>query len=111
MPVVGPLLAPIEEAIHDKLIPALLGGMPDRPSQEDFRRLVANSVWFGGMAIHQPVESAARTRTCSVNAGTVLTASLLAGGGLNTADHRRQGQGAATAAREAHEYEEELFRQ
>ena len=54
MPAVGALLAPIEAAIHDKLIPALLGGMPDRPSREDFRRLVANSVRFGGMTIRQP---------------------------------------------------------
>ena len=36
-------------------------------------------------------------------------ASLLAGGGLNTTEHRRQVQGAATAAREAREHEEELF--
>ena len=50
----GPLLAPIEAAIHDKLIPALLGGMPDRPSREDFRCLIANSVRFGGLAIRQP---------------------------------------------------------
>ena len=59
------------------------------------------------MAIRQPVESAARARAYSVNAGTVLTASLLAGGGLNTAEHRRQVQGAATAAREVREHEEE----
>ena len=111
VPAVGPLLAPIEDAIHDKLIPALLGGMPDRPSRDDFRRLVAGSVRFGGMAVRRPVESAARARACSMNAGTVLTASLLAGGGLNTAEHRRQVQGAATAAREAREHEEELFRQ
>ena len=43
VPVGGPLLTSIEEAIHDKLIPALLDGMPDWPSREDFRRLVANS--------------------------------------------------------------------
>ena len=41
VPAMGPLLAPIKEAIHDKLIPALLGGMPDQSSREDFRRLVA----------------------------------------------------------------------
>ena len=57
MPAVGPLLAPIAAAIHDKLIPALLGGIPDRPAREDFRRLVANSIRFGGMAIRQPVEA------------------------------------------------------
>ena len=60
VPAMGPLLAPIEDAIHDKLIPALLGGMSDRPSREDFCRLVANSVRFGGMAIrHRQVQGTA----------------------------------------------------
>ena len=83
--------------------------MLDRSSREDFRRLIANSVRFDGVATRQPVDSAARARACSVNAGTVLTASLLADGGLNTAEHRRQVQGAATATREARKHKEELF--
>ena len=98
-------------AIHDKLIPALFGGMLDRLSLMAFRRLVSNSVRFGVIAIRQPVEGAARARACLVNAGTVMTASLLTVGGLNAAEHRRQVQGATTAAREAREHEEELFRQ
>ena len=55
VPAVEPFLAPVKAAIHNKLIPALLGRMPDWPSRADFRRLVSNSVRFGGMAIRNPI--------------------------------------------------------
>ena len=61
------------------------------------------------MAIRNPVGGAARARACLVQAGTVLTVSLLFGSELNTTEHRRQVQGAAEASREACKHEEKLF--
>ena len=75
--------------------------MPDRPSQVDFRRLASNSVQFGRMSIPNPVNAAMRAHACSVQAGTVLMASLLAGGKLNTTTHRRQVLSAAEEAQGA----------
>ena len=106
----GPFLAPIEAVINGKLIPALLSGMLERPSRNDFRCLVFNSVRFGEIVIRKPVEGTARTRVSHLQAGVVLKAFLLAGGWLNTTEHRWQVQSAAEPSREAREHEEELFR-
>ena len=78
-------------------------GVQDQLSRADFLRLISNSMRFDGMTIRKPMEGATRARACSVQAGTVLTASLLARSKLNTAEHRRQVQGAAEASREARE--------
>ena len=111
MPAVGPLLAPIEAAIHDKLIPVLLGGMPDRPSQDASRRLVSNCMRFGKMATRNLVKVAPRAHICLVQAGIVLKAILLVGGELNTAEQHEQVQGAKEASKNACKHEKELFHQ
>ena len=88
VPGVGPLLAPVEEAIQQHLIPALLGASLEeaakdtKTSEADLRRLLGNSVKNGGMAIRDPVASAERARNCSVAASKVLVESLVGGGSL-----------------------------
>jgi hypothetical protein len=55
VPNVGPLLAPIEEAIREKFIPALFGFSPSDLTGE-MRYLLSLSVKQGGLAIRHPVE-------------------------------------------------------
>ena len=57
VPNVGPLLAPIEEAIREKFIPALFGFSPSDLTGE-MRYLLSLSVKQGGLAIRHPVEQA-----------------------------------------------------
>ena len=50
---IGPQLEIIEVAIRERFIPALFGGFKN-PIDDDFRRLLANGVKQGGMALRNP---------------------------------------------------------
>ena len=74
-PGVGPHLAPLEDAIRMKLIPALLQQPPGWAS-DDLRTLLSHGVKFRGMNIRNPVEGADRLFEASEAASGVLVASL-----------------------------------
>ena len=74
-PGVGPHLAPLEDAIGMKLIPALLQQPPGWVS-DDLRTLLSHGVKFGGMNIRNPVEGADCLFEASDAALGVLVASL-----------------------------------
>ena len=115
VPGVSPLLAPVEGAIQQHLIPALLGSSLEeaaktlKASEADFRRLLGNAVKNGGMAIRDPVASAERARTCSVAASGVLVESLIGGGRLDTMAHKQCARAASQAARKERIEEEQAF--
>ena len=51
IPVVGPLMGPIEEALREKFFPALFGG---EEINADFRKILGNSVKHGSLGIPDP---------------------------------------------------------
>ncbi len=67
------LFKPLEQAIREELIPALLG----RPVSDLERRLIALPYRFGGLGIRNPVETADQEFTASVEVTTQLTGLLL----------------------------------
>ena len=115
VPGVGPLLAPVEDAIQQHFIPALLGSSLEemvkatKASEADLRRLLGNAVKNGGMAIRDPVASAERARRCSVEASKVLVESLVGGGRLDTIAHKQCARAASQATRKERIEEEQAF--
>eukprot|EP00804_Cyclotella_cryptica_P006584 CCRYP_008565-RA/>CCRYP_008565-RA protein AED:0.42 eAED:0.42 QI:0/0/0/1/0.33/0/4/0/373 len=73
-PDVGPSLQPIEEAIRKKFLPSLFDFK--EPISDDFRRLLAQGVKQGGIAIRDPVEGASRLHQASTDATAQLVESL-----------------------------------
>ena len=69
MPSVDTHLALIEAATYNKLIPALLCNISEKPVQEDFYCLLDTFVRFGRIVICTPMASASRARMGFVRAG------------------------------------------
>ena len=88
-PGAGPHLAPLDDTIRAKLIPALLQQPPGWAS-DGLRTLLFHGVKFGGMNIQNPVEGANRLFEASEAASGVLVASLLDGTELPSIIHRGQ---------------------
>ncbi len=80
-------LGPIESAICEKFIPALL--QVSDPVNETFRQLLSQGVKNGGIAIRNPVTSAPPLHHSSVAACEMLIKALHNGGGLSAKDHRQ----------------------
>jgi hypothetical protein len=99
VPDIGPHLKPVETALAVTFIPALL--QIEGHVQPDFRRLLANGVKAGGMAIRDPVGDAPRLFATSQEASTVLVASILANGPLDSASHKRMVRAAGKRGRKA----------
>ncbi|KAL7475703.1 LOW QUALITY PROTEIN: hypothetical protein ACHAW6_001614 [Cyclotella cf. meneghiniana] len=53
VPDIGPLLAPIEDALHTKFLPAILG--PDIAINNDLRNLLALGIKSSGITIQNPI--------------------------------------------------------
>jgi hypothetical protein len=94
---VGKHLAPIEKALREKFLPALLG--VDTPISDDFRLLLAQGVRHGGLAIRTPVETAPRLHQASTEASSLLVASLLNNTALDNEAHAGCVRHAGAAAR------------
>lgn len=86
-PSIGFTFAPIETALREEFIPALLG--VESISGED-RELFAHGVKRGGLAIRNPVETAIPLYESSKSATSVLVESMLEGRLLNIAAHQEQ---------------------
>jgi hypothetical protein len=74
-------LGPIESAICEKFIPALL--QVSEPVDKAPCQLLSHRVKSGGIAIRNPVISTPPLHQCSVDACDILVKALQDGGGLN----------------------------
>ena len=96
-PGVGQHLAPVEAALREKFIPALLG--TDDPINDEFHLLLAQGVKQGGLAIRDPVGAANRLHRASTEATGVLVTSLLEHTTLDIEAHAGCVRQAGAAAR------------
>ncbi|KAL7474906.1 hypothetical protein ACHAW6_004615, partial [Cyclotella cf. meneghiniana] len=71
VPEVGPSLAPVENALRTKFIPAILG--INGPIDDNLRTLFRNGVTTGGLAIQNPTLAAASLYSTSVELTDMLT--------------------------------------
>ena len=107
-PGVGEHLRPIEVALRERFIPAVLGHKGYVPS-DSARQLFANGVKQGGLAIRIPHEQAEPLHAVSGEATRLLVAALLSGEELDLASHRRCVKQASSKARDLRIAEEEAF--
>ncbi len=75
VPDVGPSLTPVENALHTKFLPAVLG--IDGPIDDKLRTLLGNGVKTGRLAIRDPTLAAASLYSTSVEATEMLTCTLI----------------------------------
>ncbi|KAL7474215.1 hypothetical protein ACHAW6_000202 [Cyclotella cf. meneghiniana] len=94
---VGPLLAPIEEALWTHFLPAILGRAD--PIDDDLCHLLSLGVKQGGLAICNPVEGADALFRCSRAAMETLVHSLLTNQPLGLDNHRSCIRNTSTAYR------------
>jgi hypothetical protein len=98
VPGVGPQLQPVEDAIRECLIPALMEVQPNFVDG-DLRSLLANGVKQGGLNIRNPVEGAEALHEASSAAGVVLVESLKTGSELDLELHKQCVREAGAEAR------------
>ena len=96
VPGVGTLMDPIEEALRDKLFPALFGG---EEINSNFRKILGHSVKHGGLVIPDPQLSAETAYNTSKAASGELVDSLLGGTALNYVGHRACVRGVSAGER------------
>jgi len=105
VPGVEKYLAPVEKAIRERFLPALFRV---DAIDDDFRFLLANGVKQAGIAIRNPVESAAALHASSVEATSVLVDNLLENGELDHNAHKACVRKAGKETREARVENEKL---
>ena len=88
VPGVGVHLEPVEAAIRQEFIPALLAVEYDLVD-DDFRQLLANGVKQCGLNIRIPSVGAARLHQSSSEASEILAKSLMEGGALDSVSHKQ----------------------
>ena len=84
----GPFFAPVEEAIRQDFILALLG-MPAEELSGEFRELLTQSVKKGGLGIRNPVDTAMHVHDMYLHAGQLLVDRLVRGRILVIEDHNQ----------------------
>ena len=99
---IGHLLKPIEVAIREEFIPALFGGL-DGAVDDNFRRLLANGVKAGGMALRNPCDLSDMLYKASTEATSLLVNALNGGEKLNNSAHKKQVKQASKDMRKARE--------
>ena len=72
----GTYFEPVERALRQEFIPALLG-LPKEDILGRFRELLSQSVKKGGLGIRNPVDSADHVHTTSTDAATHLVCTML----------------------------------
>jgi hypothetical protein len=100
-------LGPIETAICEKFIPALL--QVSDPVEDTFCQLLLQGVKMGGLALRNPVASAPLLHRSSVNACDILVKALHNGGGLSAEAHKACVWEAGYQAHKARLKEEEAY--
>ncbi len=96
VPGAGQYLEPVESALCEKFIPALL--QVSEPVDDVFCQLLSHGVKMGGIAIKNPVTSAPHLHQCSMDASNILVKALHNGGGLNAEAHKAVVKAAGNAA-------------
>jgi hypothetical protein len=86
VPGAGQYLEPVELALCEKFIPALL--QVSEPVDDVFCQLLSHGVKMGKIAIKNPVTSAPHLHQCSMDASNILMKALHNGGGLNAEAHK-----------------------
>jgi hypothetical protein len=102
LPDLGDAFKPVEEAISQRFLPALMQEQTELP--ETLRRRLALPVRQAGIGIPSPCETADSCYAASVNCTKLLAQSLRDGADLDVAAYRagtRAGRSAATKARSA----------
>ena len=74
----GPFFEPLEKAIRTQFIPALMG-LPAGDIDGKYRELLTHSVTKGGLALRNPMDTAASVHAASLGATLHLTRSLVDG--------------------------------
>ncbi len=100
-------LGPIETAICEKFIPALL--QVSNPVDNTSGQLLSQGVKMGGLALQNSVASAPLLHQSSVDACDILAKALHNGGGLSTEAHKACVREAGYQARKARLKEEEAY--
>ena len=85
VPRVGTLMGPIEEALREKIFPALFGG---DEIKSNFRKILGHTFKHGGLGIPEPRLSEESAYNTSKAARRELVDSLLGGSALNCVRHR-----------------------
>ena len=86
VPDVGPRLAPVEQALRTKFLPAITG--ISGPINDELRTLLGNGVKTGGLAIRDPTISAASLYSTSIDATSMLAGTLIRNEPINIDAHR-----------------------
>ncbi|KAL7477235.1 hypothetical protein ACHAW6_003052 [Cyclotella cf. meneghiniana] len=86
VPDVGPSLAPIENALRTKFLPAILG--INGPTDDELRTLLGNRVKTGGLAIRDPTLTATSLYSTSVESTNMLTGTFIRNKPINVKAHR-----------------------
>jgi hypothetical protein len=86
VPGAGRYLEPVESALYEKFIPALL--QVSEPVDDVCPQLLSHGVKMGGVAIKNLVTSALHLHQCSMDASNILVKALHNGRGLNTGAHK-----------------------
>ena len=97
-PGVGAHMGPVEDAIRNVMIPAILQLKPSEVT-DDLRTLLSHGVKQGGINFRNPVEDADAVFASSEAASGTSVASLLDGTVLEPVTHRGQVRAASVAAR------------
>jgi hypothetical protein len=87
VPDAGPSLAPVEDALRTKFLPAVIG--VEGPIDADLRTLLGNGVKNGGLAVRDPTLAAASLYSTSVQATAMLTGTLLRNDPISVDAHRK----------------------
>jgi hypothetical protein len=87
VPDVGPSLAPVEDTLCTKFLPAVLG--VEGLINDDLRTLLGNGVKTGGLAVRDPTLAAASLYSTSVEATTMLTRTLIRNDPISVDAHRK----------------------
>jgi hypothetical protein len=106
----GPFFQPLERDIRMSFLPALLG-IPLTEIDGGYHQLLTQGIKQGGLAIHNPVDTAPSIHTASLAATRYLTVSLVRGGirRFDLRAHRTCATQARQAARKSRLIDEQLF--
>ena len=98
VPVIGPHLQPIEEAITSHLLPALMA-MDPAAVNDNFLALISHGVKQGGLNIRNPVDGSEAMHEASKSAVEILAGSRKEGGELDLQHHQQCVRKAGATAR------------
>ena len=98
MPGTEKYLGPVEKAIRDLLLPALLG-VPAGEVHGGLRALLGNSVKQGGLNVRDPTEAAARLHVALSEVNSTLVHSLVKRDSLDLVLHQQTVRKAGAEAR------------